>query len=461
MSMRYTLLYIVGLLCFTVQGVKAQSQVDSRIAVNQQVDDKTFVVIIANEHYKHEESVPYALNDGEVFKVYCQKTLGIPEKNIKYVPDATLGEVNFALYWLDNVLKAYDGSGRAFVYYSGHGMPDEKGSEAYLLPVDGFSQSTEGALSTRALYKKLGKMSSHQIVVFLDACFSGAKRDGQMLASSRGVAIRPKVSMVEANTVVFSAAQGDETAYPFRQGQHGLFTYHLLEKLQQSGGCVTLGELSDYVTQKVKRQAVLENNGKPQTPTVVAAQQNADWRQWQLAAVAAKDYETRNPTVANNNIAPAGSPSGKEKRNQAIAPAGLPSGEEKHNQAIVPAGSSSGKQMMKASPVVADLITQGKKAVRAMDYQKAKECFTKAADQFDTEAYYQLGLLYANSNYDGYDKEKATTYFLKAANHQHLEGMYQAGMILLGSDNAAAKVWLGKAAGRGHAAAAKQLSRLK
>lgn len=443
--MRYTLLYIVGLLCFTVQGVKAQSQVDSRIAVNQQVDDKTFVVIIANEHYKHEESVPYALNDGEVFKVYCQKTLGIPEKNIKYVPDATLGEVNFALYWLDNVLKAYDGSGRAFVYYSGHGMPDEKGSEAYLLPVDGFSQSTEGALSTRALYKKLGKMSSHQIVVFLDACFSGAKRDGQMLASSRGVAIRPKVSMVEANTVVFSAAQGDETAYPFRQGQHGLFTYHLLEKLQQSGGCVTLGELSDYVTQKVKRQAVLENNGKPQTPTVVAAQQNADWRQWQFAAVAAKDYETRNPTVANNNIAPAGSPSGEEKRNQAIAPAGSPSG----------------KQMMKASPVVADLITQGKKAVRAMDYQKAKECFTKAADQFDTEAYYQLGLLYANSNYDGYDKEKATTYFLKAANHQHLEGMYQAGMILLGSDNAAAKVWLGKAAGRGHAAAAKQLSRLK
>lgn len=443
--MRYTLLYIVGLLCFTVQGVKAQSQVDSRIAVNQQVDDKTFVVIIANEHYKHEESVPYALNDGEVFKVYCQKTLGIPEKNIKYVPDATLGEVNFALYWLDNVLKAYDGSGRAFVYYSGHGMPDEKGSEAYLLPVDGFSQSTEGALSTRALYKKLGKMSSHQIVVFLDACFSGAKRDGQMLASSRGVAIRPKVSMVEANTVVFSAAQGDETAYPFRQGQHGLFTYHLLEKLQQSGGCVTLGELSDYVTQKVKRQAVLENNGKPQTPTVVAAQQNADWRQWQLAAVAAKDFETRQPTVANNDIAPAGSPSGEQKRNQDIAPAGSPSG----------------KQMMKASPVVADLITQGKKAVRAMDYQKAKECFTKAADQFDTEAYYQLGLLYANSNYDGYDKEKATTYFLKAANHQHLEGMYQAGMILLGSDNAAAKVWLGRAAGRGHAAAAKQLSRLK
>ena len=32
--------------------------------------------------------------------------------------------------------------------------------EAYLLPVDGFSQITEGALSTKSLYSKLGDMNS-------------------------------------------------------------------------------------------------------------------------------------------------------------------------------------------------------------------------------------------------------------------------------------------------------------
>ena len=61
---RYTL-FIVGLfLCLGT--TKAQSSVDTQIAVNDSKQDKTFVVIISNENYKHEEAVPFAKNDGEV-----------------------------------------------------------------------------------------------------------------------------------------------------------------------------------------------------------------------------------------------------------------------------------------------------------------------------------------------------------------------------------------------------------
>lgn len=176
-------LSVAILLSAIPQFAEAQNNVDTKIAVNSSTDDKTFVVIISNENYKHEESVPFAKNDGEVFKVYCQKTLGIPEDHIRFAPDATLGEMNFAIYWLGNMLNAYDGEARAIVYYSGHGMPDENGKEAFLLPVDGFSQMTEGALSTKNLYGKLKEMNSRNIIVLLDACFSGAKRDGKMLAS--------------------------------------------------------------------------------------------------------------------------------------------------------------------------------------------------------------------------------------------------------------------------------------
>ena len=52
------------MMCFV--GIKAQT-VDTKIAVNSQTDDKTFVVIVSNENYKNEESVPFAKNDGEVF----------------------------------------------------------------------------------------------------------------------------------------------------------------------------------------------------------------------------------------------------------------------------------------------------------------------------------------------------------------------------------------------------------
>ena len=412
---RYLLILSLAM-CFI--NIKAQS-VDTKIAVNSQTDKKTFVVIVSNENYKNEESVPFAKNDGEVFKVYCQKTLGIPEDHIRFSPDATLGEMNYAIYWLGNMLKAYDGEARAIVYYSGHGMPDESGKEAYLLPVDGFSQSTEGALSTKSLYKKLGDMNSKNIMVFLDACFSGAKRDGKMLASSRGVAIKAKTDPVGDNTVVFSAAQGDETAYLYKSQKHGMFTYYVLEKMQQSGGYTTLGELSDYVTQQVKRKAVVENNGKSQTPTVIASNGNSNWRNWQFASVKANKYENR--SVKQNPVPVQKAPV----------------------ETTAPVNNST--PVMSLS-VASDLVTQGKKYMRAMNYSKAKTCFSQAAEQGNIEANYQLGMLYSNSNYEGYNRETATEYFLKAANNKSVEAMYQAGMMFLGTDNATAKSWFRKAA---------------
>ncbi|MBQ7494887.1 MAG: caspase family protein [Bacteroidaceae bacterium] len=425
----------------------AQAQsVDTKIAVNSQTDDKTFVVIISNENYKHEESVPFARNDGEVFKVYCQKTLGIPEDHIRFAPDATLGEMNYAIYWLGNILKAYDGEAKAIVYYSGHGMPDEEGKDAYLLPVDGFCQSVEGALSTKTLYKRLGEMNSQKIILFLDACFSGAKRDGKMLASSRGVAIKVKVDPVGDNTVVFSAAQGDETAYPFKSQKHGLFTYYVLDKMQQSGGCTTLGELSDYVTQNVKRKAVVENNGKSQTPTIIASSGNNSWRDWRFAASAAKKFEDR--VVTNDQ--PAAKPSPALVVNPETEPMAQPQSAE----------NATSKPLI-SSAALSELVLEGKKAMRAMDYQKAQKCLSQAAEQGHVEANYQLGLLYSNSNFDGYDKEKATKYFTAAANGNHMEAMYQTGMMYLGTDNATAKIWFRKAAEGGHVQAIKQLSRLR
>ena len=445
-TMKRILLYLLGL-CVISQAIHAQSSIDTKIAVNSQTDDKTFVVIISNENYKHEEAVPFARNDGEVFKVYCEKTLGIPESNIRFAPDATLNEMNYEIDWLDDVLKAYDGEARAIFYYTGHGMPDESTKEAYLLPIDGYSKSPQSGLSTKKLYQKLGKMQTQSVIVFLDACFSGAKRDGKMMASSRGVAIKAKDEPVGSNTVVFSAAQGDETAYPYKSQQHGMFTYYVLEKIQQSGGATTLGELSQYVTQQVKRKSVVEN-GKSQTPSVSYASNNEAWRNWQLASTAATKFETR--TVASAQKAPVQKAPVQKAPTQAAPTQATPI--QATPTPSVPAFDES---------VTADLINQGKKAMRAMNYDKAKADFTKAANQGSLEACYQLGLLYSNSNYDGYSRETATTHFLKAAKTGHVEAMYQTGMMYLGTDNATAKQWFRKASDKGHQRAQAQLERLR
>ena len=295
---------LLALSAYCLTGLGQDSNVDTYVAVTDLPDNNTFAIIISNEHYKHEVEVQFALNDGAVFQRYLTKTLGVPEKNIKFVPDASLNDMNYNLKWLENVMNVKDGEARAIVYYSGHGMPDDDSKKAYLLPIDGYSSEPTSGLSTESLYKRLGTMKSRQTLVFLDACFSGAKRDGGMMQSACAVAIKAKKDAVNGNMVIFSATEAGQTAYPLKSKEHGLFTYYILESLQKSGGCITLGELSDRVTKLVNQAAVIENE-KPQTPTINAGADASDWRNWQFASEAAKRYETMSrPKVAMGTTTP-------------------------------------------------------------------------------------------------------------------------------------------------------------
>ena len=256
--------------------------VDDDIPIVVKKNEKVFAVVIANEKYQMEKAVQYAKNDGRVFAEYCRKTLGLPEKNIHYVTDATLNNLKYELKWLQNVMKVYRGEAKVIFYYAGHGIPDEQNKNGYLLPIDGYGSDVTTGYALDDLFKTLGNMPSKSVTIFLDACFSGAKRDGDMLASTRGVAIKVKQNAPQGNMVVFSAAQGDETAYPYNEFEHGLFTYYLLKKLQETKGDVTLGELGDYIKTKVEQQSIVVN-GKLQSPSIMSAPLiGNDWKTWKL-----------------------------------------------------------------------------------------------------------------------------------------------------------------------------------
>ena len=261
--------------------IQNKSDVDINIPVNQQIQKNTFVLIVANENYVEEAKVQNALNDGTVFGHYCHKTLGIPQINIKYISDATLNGIKRNINWLTQVMDAYHGEASVIFYYAGHGIPDESNGSAYLLPVDGVGNDITTGYSLGKLYEDLGSRHAKSIVILLDACFSGAMRDGGMLASARGVAIKAKQNAPKGNMVVLSAAQGDETAYPYKEKGHGMFTYYFLKKLQDTKGNVSLGELGDYVTTEVKKQSIVVN-GKMQTPLASPSTNATDWRNWKL-----------------------------------------------------------------------------------------------------------------------------------------------------------------------------------
>lgn len=258
------------------EDVAEQPQINSRPNTN------TFAVIFGNEKYLQAEDVPFAQNDAKSFMNYCIDFLNIPENQVSYYENATYGMMRAAVKHLKQASSAYKGDLNVVFYYAGHGVPDEETKSAYLLPTDADGTIPEVCYNLDQLYSELGSLNAKQIVVFLDACFSGSKRSGGMLQSARGVAIKSKPSKLQGNMVVFSAATDEQTALPYNDKEHGLFTYYLLNKLKRERGEVTLGKLAEYIKDEVSKTAISVNK-KAQTPTIVfSPSMSARWSELKL-----------------------------------------------------------------------------------------------------------------------------------------------------------------------------------
>jgi len=261
--------------------VVGESTIDVNIPKTKDVNENTFVLIINNEKYKNVDPVPFAERDGNSFKRYCVDVLGVPNENIIHAANATGNEMTVAIDQIKQFENAYRGM-RLLVYYSGHGVPDPSTNETYLLPCDGSPHNMSTCYKLTKFYTELTANNPGSVTVFLDACFSGAKRDGKTMdTAARGVIVKAKAAEPISNMVVFSASTGSETAYPYNNQRHGLFTYFLLKKLQEEKGKVTYKKLFDYVETQVKQQSI-RLNGKIQTPTVQTPLPPSEWGNWRL-----------------------------------------------------------------------------------------------------------------------------------------------------------------------------------
>lgn len=232
-----------------------------------------YALIIGNENYRFVPDVPYAIHDARVFREYCEKTLSIPAENIHICEDATKQLIlDDEFGWVESIPEREDKS--LIVYYAGHGVPDvQDHNKAYLLPTDVRGTKPKNGILLDDFYGRLGEMGFRQTTVFLDACFSGITRDNESVNEGmRGVEIEAEEGKLSTgNIVVFSAAQGNETAQSFNEQGHGLFTYYLLKNLQDTNATSSFGELSDYLKSNVRLRALQFKQRKPQTPVTTAS----------------------------------------------------------------------------------------------------------------------------------------------------------------------------------------------
>lgn len=257
------------------------SDIDENIPSTNSTNKNTYVVILANEKYNEIVGVvPFAHNDGEIFEKYCIRTLGVPTRQIHLTKDATRNKFEDAMDWMKGISKVRSDA-RFIIYYAGHGVPN--GEETYLLPVDANPEKPQQMWSLKEMYNTLSEMPCSSAICLLDACFSGTRRNGEPLTQGgRGVrsVARPKDS-VHGNLVVLSAADAKETAYPFADQQHGLFTYFLLKSIQESKGDVTLEKLFNKISENVRLEAAMST--REQTPCIqISEDLNDTWKKWTL-----------------------------------------------------------------------------------------------------------------------------------------------------------------------------------
>ena len=264
------------------------SDVDVNIPTTPNKNSNRYALIIGNEDYSShqvdlssEVNVDFARNDASAFKEYAINVLGIPAENIIFQLDATTGQMNQSISKANLVIKNTRGEAEFFVYYAGHGLPDEQTKEAYIMPVDVSGKNASEGIALKTLYEKLTEYPSKNATVFIDACFSGGARNQGLLAA-RGVKINPKESPVGGNLIVFSASSGEQSSLPYKQKEHGLFTYFLLKKLQESAGQITYDELTGYVIDNVSLKSILIND-KEQNPKVsISSGSQEIWKQQKL-----------------------------------------------------------------------------------------------------------------------------------------------------------------------------------
>jgi tetratricopeptide (TPR) repeat protein len=244
-------------------------------------------VVIGNMSYKDpflaKAPVEYAINDAKVVKEYLVQAMGFDLQNIIYIENAGLADF-IKVFGDDREHKAQlfnrvrEGASKIFFFYSGHGAPDTNTKKAFVVPVDadptiirltGYSLDTlNNNIDKIATEKKVG-----EVVVAMDACFSGGYNDGMLIEAASPIFIEVDGQQLKSEkTAVITSSRKDQISSWYRQKQHGLFTYFFLKGIKDAaneGRTLTAGDVEHYLlgSEKVSDHAWRLYN-REQTPQV-------------------------------------------------------------------------------------------------------------------------------------------------------------------------------------------------
>jgi uncharacterized caspase-like protein len=236
-----------------------------------------YAVVIGVGRYEH-VSIPtlkYAVADAEAMYKVLTEVAGFKKDNVLLLTDRserkpTLRNIKYALGTF--LARAAQKDDTVIVYFAGHGAPevDQRGLERdglakYLIPSDADPDDLfSSALPMDDLQSIFGRIEAERVVMFLDACYSGAA-GGRTFASKQTRSGAVDDLFLERLTrskgrAIVTASRPAEVSIELPELGHGIFTYYLTAGLRGAGdlngdGIVSLQELYEYVEQQVVRKS--------------------------------------------------------------------------------------------------------------------------------------------------------------------------------------------------------------
>ena len=279
--------------------------------------ENAYVLIVANDDYTNAflPTVPFAANDGEIVRRYFVRALGVPERQVKVLSNASKAQiVNEGVRWLTDLSQAVattnpDGTtepqARLFVYYAGLGYTDfnnvsyiipnnlnvddikslqpkkvkgcckKKKQRAAALAVANYdirlkpkesARFTQQLLSIDQLCTMFKGFPVKDLTLIIDAGMDGHQRNGApMLRPDRKVdpkaKARKRKSNMRADAVVLLAAEADKTAFSFDAQHHGFLTYFLLKEIKGIAGNIesyTYQDIYESLGRKLSKESALQ-----------------------------------------------------------------------------------------------------------------------------------------------------------------------------------------------------------
>jgi len=206
---------------------------------------KNYLLVIGIDKYEHFNQLNNAVRDAQTFKsILLERYQFKPETTFELFDEkATRKNILNKLVELESLVTEDD---NFVLYFSGHGMMNQRKTKGFWVPVDAESDSEVDYLPNSRIKDQLDEIHAHHIYLIVDSCFSGS-------FVSRSDEFTQRVGAFPSRRVLTSGR--NEVVSDGKIGQHSPFANCLVSYLKIHQGPLVVSDLEQHIKKYTPKSA--------------------------------------------------------------------------------------------------------------------------------------------------------------------------------------------------------------